>query len=172
MCMRKSRVTGIEYIASQAIIWSIPMYPKQFYKGTTFSDFIWSFLTPYMGAIPNPKMFFIFPVSCILVLIFPFFMIYFPKSEGQRSFPKSQIKSLTLYKFKEKGEYYLENLIWYILINAHAAKQTHAGHFMGRLHCRNFDIQSIHWCNLIINMDSSRGRSQLIWIYIIFRQKL
>ena len=31
-----------------------------------------------MGVIPNPKMAFIFPISCILVLIFPNFMIYFP----------------------------------------------------------------------------------------------
>ena len=38
------------------------------------SDFIWPFLTPYMGVIPNPKMAFIFPILCILVLIFPFFM--------------------------------------------------------------------------------------------------
>ena len=36
------------------------------------SDFLWPFLTPYMGVIPNPKMVFIFPISCILVLIFPF----------------------------------------------------------------------------------------------------
>ena len=42
--------------------------------GTTSidSDFIWPFLTPYMGVIPNQKMVFIFPISCILVLIFPF----------------------------------------------------------------------------------------------------
>ena len=59
------------------------------------SDFNWPFLTPYMGVIPNPKMAFIFPISCILVLIFPFFMIYFPKCEGKGSFPKSQIKSLS-----------------------------------------------------------------------------
>ena len=49
-----------------------------------------------MGVIPNPKMAFIFPISCILVLIFPFFRIYFPKCEGKGSFPKSQIKSLTI----------------------------------------------------------------------------
>ena len=61
-----------------------------------FSDFTWPFLTPYMGVIPNPKMVFIFPISCILVLIFPFFMIYFPKCAGKGSFPKSQIKSLNL----------------------------------------------------------------------------
>ena len=57
------------------------------------SDFIWPFLTPYMGVIPNPTMAF-FPISCILVLIFPFFIIYFPKCEGKGSFPKSQINSL------------------------------------------------------------------------------
>ena len=58
------------------------------------SDFIGTFLPPYMGVIPNPKMVFIFPISCILVLIFPIFMTYFPKCEGKGSFPKSQIKSL------------------------------------------------------------------------------
>ena len=58
------------------------------------SDFIWPFLPPYMGVIPNPKMAFIFPNSCILVLIFPIFLIYFPKCEGKGSFPKSEIKSL------------------------------------------------------------------------------
>ena len=61
------------------------------------SDFIWPFLPPYMGLIPNPKMAFIFPISCILVLIFPIFMTwYFPKCEGKDSFPKSQIKSLPI----------------------------------------------------------------------------
>ena len=39
----------------------------------TASDFIWPFLMPFMGVIPNPKMAFIFPISYILVLIFPFF---------------------------------------------------------------------------------------------------
>ena len=58
------------------------------------SDFIWAFLAPYMGVIPNQKLAFIFPISCILVLIFPTFMIYFPKCKGKGSFPKSQIKSL------------------------------------------------------------------------------
>ena len=56
------------------------------------SDFIWQFLTPYMGVIPNPKMAF-FPILCILVLIFPFFIIYFPKCEGKGSFLKFQINS-------------------------------------------------------------------------------
>ena len=41
---------------------------------TNFSDFIWPVLPAYMGVIPNPKMAFIFPISCILVLIFPIFM--------------------------------------------------------------------------------------------------
>ena len=58
------------------------------------SDFIWPFLAPSMGVIPNPKMAFIFPISYILVLIFPISMIYFPECEGKGSFPKSQIKSL------------------------------------------------------------------------------
>ena len=59
------------------------------------SDFIWPFLPPYMGVIPNQKMAFIFPISCILVFIFPIFMIYFHKCEGKGSFQKSQIKSLS-----------------------------------------------------------------------------
>ena len=36
------------------------------------------FLLPYMGVIHNPKMAFIFPISCILVLIFPIFITIFP----------------------------------------------------------------------------------------------
>ena len=58
------------------------------------SDFIWPFLRPYMGVIPNPKITFIFPISCILAHIFPIFIKYFPKYVGKGSFPKSQIKSL------------------------------------------------------------------------------
>ena len=58
------------------------------------SDFIWPFLRPYMGVIPNPKMAFIFPISCILALIFPILIKKFPKCVGKGSFPKSQIKSL------------------------------------------------------------------------------
>ena len=42
------------------------------------SDFIWLFLGPYMGVIPNPKMAFIFPISCILALIFPILITIFP----------------------------------------------------------------------------------------------
>ena len=49
-----------------------------------------------MGVIPNPKIAFIFPISCILALIFPIFMKYFPKCEGKGCFPKSQIKSLQI----------------------------------------------------------------------------
>ena len=58
------------------------------------SDFIWPFLRPYMGVIPNPKMAFIFPISCILALTFPILIKYFPKCVGKGSFPKSHIKSL------------------------------------------------------------------------------
>ena len=47
-----------------------------------------------MGVIPNPKMAFIFPISCILALIFPILIKYFPKYVGKGSFPKPQIKSL------------------------------------------------------------------------------
>ena len=50
-----------------------------------------------MGVIPNPKMAFIFPISCILALIFPILIKYFPKLVGKGSFPKSQIKSLHLF---------------------------------------------------------------------------
>ena len=58
------------------------------------SDFIWPFLRPYMGVILNPKMVFIFPMTCILALIFPIVIKYFPKCEGKGSFLKSQIKLL------------------------------------------------------------------------------
>ena len=36
------------------------------------SDFIWSSLRSLMGVIPNPKMAFIFQISCILALISQF----------------------------------------------------------------------------------------------------
>ena len=52
-----------------------------------------------MGVIPNPKMAFIFPISCILALIFPILIKHFPKCVGKGSFPKSQIKSLILLKW-------------------------------------------------------------------------
>ena len=51
-----------------------------------------------MGVIPNPKMAFIFPISCILALIFPILIKYFPKCVGKGSFPKSQIKSLIIFE--------------------------------------------------------------------------
>ena len=65
----------------------------------SFSDFIWPFLRPYMGVIPNPKMAFIFPISCILALILPILIKYFPNCVGKGSFPKSQIKSLSLFRY-------------------------------------------------------------------------
>ena len=40
-----------------------------------------------MGVIPNPKMAFIFPISCILALIFPILIKHFPKCVGKGSFP-------------------------------------------------------------------------------------
>ena len=64
---------------------------------SVISDFIWPFLRPYMGVIPNPKMAFIFPISCILAIIFPILIKYFPKCVGKGSFPKSQIKSLVMF---------------------------------------------------------------------------
>ena len=48
----------------------------------------------FMGVIPNPKIVFIFPISCILALIFPIVIKYFPKCERKGSSLKSQIKSL------------------------------------------------------------------------------
>ena len=45
-----------------------------------------------MGVIPNPKLVFIFPISCIIALIFPVVIKYFPKCEGKGSFLESQIK--------------------------------------------------------------------------------
>ena len=51
-----------------------------------------------MGVIPNPNLAFIFPISCILALIFPILIKYFPKCVGKGSFPKSQIKSLHWYQ--------------------------------------------------------------------------
>ena len=66
-----------------------------------------------MGVIPNPKMAFIFPISCILALIFPILIKYFPKCVGKGSFPKSQIKSLDHdrnFDFSStKGNYSLRN---------------------------------------------------------------
>ena len=44
-----------------------------------------------MRVIPNPKMAFIFPISCILALIFPILIKYFPKCEGKGSSLYSQI---------------------------------------------------------------------------------
>ena len=57
------------------------------------SDFIWPFLWPYMGVIPNSKMAFIFPISYFLALVFPILIKYFPECEGKGSL-KSEIKSL------------------------------------------------------------------------------
>ena len=55
----------------------LPAHVKELLYACPNSDFIWPFLMPYMGVIPNPKMAFNFQISCILVLIFLFFMIYF-----------------------------------------------------------------------------------------------
>ena len=72
----------------------IQMLHQVVHRSNIPSDFIWPFLRPYMGVIPNPKMAFIFPISCILALIFSILIKYFPKCVGKGSFPKSQIKSL------------------------------------------------------------------------------
>ena len=64
-----------------------------FYKPSAHSDFIWPFLRPYVGVIPNTKMALIFPSLCILAIIFPILIKKIPMwSKG--SFLKSQIKSL------------------------------------------------------------------------------
>ena len=63
----------------------------------TKSGIYLAILPHYMGVIPNPKMAFIFPISRILILIFPTLMMYFPKCEGKGSLPKSQIKSLQIH---------------------------------------------------------------------------
>ena len=65
------------------------IYSNMCFGCPIYSDFISPFLTPHMGVVPNPKMAFIFTISCILVRIFPIFMIYFPNCEGKGSFPKS-----------------------------------------------------------------------------------
>ena len=69
------------------------------YPSLSFSDFIWPFLRPYMGVIPNPKMAFIFPIRCILALIVQILINYFLKCEGKGSFLKPQIRSLSLETF-------------------------------------------------------------------------
>ena len=60
------------------------------------SDFIWPFYRLIWELFSIKKMAFILPISCILVLIFSIFMIYFPNCDGKGSFPKSQIKSLRI----------------------------------------------------------------------------
>ena len=61
----------------------------------TCSDFIWPFLAPYRGTILNQKMAYIFPILCILGIIFLKSLRNFLKCKGKGSFPKSKIKSLT-----------------------------------------------------------------------------
>ena len=65
-----------------------------------------------MGVIPNPKMAFIFPISCILAFIFPILIKYFPKCEGKGSFLKSQIKSLIYGKYcSHSNQYTVKSLL-------------------------------------------------------------
>ena len=52
-----------------------------------FSDF-WSIFIVLNWSHFQSKMAFIFSISLILVLSFPFFMIFFPKCEGKGSFLK------------------------------------------------------------------------------------
>ena len=94
----KNRYQGIEYVCGSVkneLIVSLLSFGGMAIS-IGLSDFIWPFLPPYMGVIPNQKMAFIFPISCIFALIFPIFMKFFPKYAGKGSFQKSQIKSLGL----------------------------------------------------------------------------
>ena len=69
----------------------------EYLNGSYFDIKQWFYLdilTPHMLVIPNPKMVYIFPISCILVLIFPIFflslyMIFSPKCAGKGRLPKS-----------------------------------------------------------------------------------
>ena len=81
------------------LLWALGYYAIQasLTLESITSDFNWPFLPPYMGVIPNPKMTFIFPISCILALIFQIFIIKIPKCSGKGSSPKSQI--ITDYRF-------------------------------------------------------------------------
>ena len=45
---------------------------KNMIMNITYRWFYLANLPPYMEVIPNPKMAFIFPISCILALILPF----------------------------------------------------------------------------------------------------
>ena len=62
---------------------------------TEFNIIQWFYLTIFnalYGSHSLSKNGLYFPyILCILVLIFPFFMIYFPKSAGKGSFSKSQL---------------------------------------------------------------------------------
>ena len=49
-----------------------------------------------MGVIPNPKKAFIFPILCILALIFPILIKCFPKCVGKGSFPNPKLNHCTL----------------------------------------------------------------------------
>ena len=69
-------------------------YQKNKFLFSNPQVFYLAILRPYMGVIPNLKMVFIFPISCILALIFPIVIKKFPKCEGKGSFLKFQIKSL------------------------------------------------------------------------------
>ena len=83
------------------ILWVLDkrvLHQKACSKYSVASDFIWIFLPPYKGVIPNPKMVFIFLILCILVIIFPKCMNNFPNCKEKGSFPKSKIKSLVAIK--------------------------------------------------------------------------
>ena len=61
---------GVDFGGLSRVQNSIMLHIKL--KGMAHSDFIGPFVTHYMGVIPNPKNGFIFPIPCILILIFQF----------------------------------------------------------------------------------------------------
>ena len=77
---------------------SFPIFVCKMRK-TMFIDFFIScdFLAIFMalyGSHSQSNMAFISPISCILAVIFPILINYFPKCEGKGSFLKSQTNSL------------------------------------------------------------------------------
>ena len=81
-------------------------------RSSIYSDFIWIFLPPYKGVPIKKWSKVIFPILCILVIIFPKCMQNFPKCKKKGSIPKSKIKSL-ICTVK-------------VLINAHALINIHS----------------------------------------------
>ena len=55
--------------------------PMGDWDGLYYSDFIWPFLPPYNGVIPNSKMACIFPIFCILGIFFRYLCKIFPNGK-------------------------------------------------------------------------------------------